>query len=201
MFFKENDQFGFGLVGVLIVLVVLTVVAVSGWVVHKHQQKTISSANTISTSKYTTQTQDQNKKNKDTTQYVTIKEWGVRAPYSGSLTLTYTISSDGKSAVFSSNQLTTASSACAGRGGAILRWASIDTVSELPANANAPTAEQYFASQPASSYAHIGDYYYSFKHDPAACGNLNSNSAARLYAQTNDDVQGLVPKLQADLTN
>src|SRR5206468_3983122 len=127
----------------------------------------------------------------------TIKEWGVRAPYSGSLKLSYKISSDGRSSTFSSDQLTALSSDCIGRGGWIDRWASTDRVSEGPPDANTPTAEQAFAGKDPATvpYAHIGNYYYSFHHDQAACGNLTTTVA--LQSQTNNAVKALVPNLQS----
>jgi len=133
-------------------------------------------------------------------QYLDIKEWGVRAPYSGSLKLSYTVSSSssgGGSAVFSSDQLTALSSDCPGRGGSIIRWASTDQVSEGPPDESTPTAASYFAGKDPSTfpYAHIGNYYYTFAHDQAACGDLNTTAA--LQSQTNDAVKALVPNLQA----
>ncbi len=130
-----------------------------------------------------------------TVHYLDIKEWGVRVPYSGSLILSYKI--DGRYAYFSSAQLTDLSSDCVGRGGAIVRWASTDQVSEGPPDASSPTAATYFAGKDPSTipYAHIGNYYYMFAHDQAACGDLTTTAA--LQSQTNDAVKVLVPKLQA----
>ncbi len=170
-----------------------------------YEDFTTSSSNTCKASQITLQTVHAALTNavkgivaaQTTTQYLTIKEWGVRAPYSGSLKLSDTMSSDRRTATFSSEQLTALSSACTGRGGFIIRWASTDQVSEGPPDANTPTAEQAFADKDPSTvpYAHIGNYYYTFAHDQAACGDLTTTAA--LQSQTNDAVKALVPNLQA----
>jgi type II secretory pathway pseudopilin PulG len=128
-------------------------------------------------------------------QYLTISEWGVKAPYSGSLKLTYTMSSNSKTATFSSDQLTALSSDCIRKGGSIIRWASTDQVSEGPPDANTPTAAKAFAGANPLTYAHIGNYYYTFAHAQSGCGDINTTAV--LQSQTNDAVKFLVPNLQA----
>jgi hypothetical protein len=131
------------------------------------------------------------------TQYLDIKEWGIRAPYSGSLKLTYTMSAENKSATFSSDQLTALTTDCTGRGGSIIRWASTDQVSEGPPDANTPTAAEAFAGKDPSAvpYAHIGNYYFTFAHAQSGCGNIDSTTT--IQSQTNNAVKALVPILQA----
>lgn len=130
------------------------------------------------------------------TQYVDITQWGVKAPYSESPKLSYTLSSDSKTATFSSDQLTALNSDCVGRAGSIMRWASTDKVTNLPADPSAPTATTYFASADPSTYSHVGNYYYTFQNDMAACGNPDVTGSAQ--SQANNAVKALVPKLQAD---
>jgi hypothetical protein len=127
-------------------------------------------------------------------QYLDIKEWGLTAQYSGSFKLTYMMSSDHRMARFSSDQLTTLDGNCVGRGGTILRYAPTDKVSEGPADASTPTAATAFANVDPSLWAHVGNYYYLFVHDMAACDNPSVTATAQ--AQTNDAVKALVPKLQ-----
>jgi len=194
----RRKQAGFSVIEVLLVVLVVVVLAATGFVVYQRHQtnsaKDRAAANTTQTNtqpQNTTSTQPA----QTTTQYLTIKEWGVRAPYSGSLKLIYTMSADSRTATFSSDELTALSTDCTGRGGSITRWASTDQVSEGPADASTPTAASYFAQAAPSTYAHIGNYYYTFAHDQAACGDLNTTAA--LQSQTNDAVKALVANLQA----
>ena len=194
----RRKQAGFSVIEVLLVVLVVVVLAATGFVVYQRHQtnsaKDRAAANTTQTNtqpQNTTSTQPA----QTTTQYLTIKEWGVRAPYSGSLKLIYTMSADSRTATFSSDELTALSTDCTGRGGFITRWASTDQVSEGPADASTPTAASYFAQAAPSTYAHIGNYYYTFAHDQAACGDLNTTAA--LQSQTNDAVKALVANLQA----
>jgi uncharacterized protein (UPF0333 family) len=169
---------------VLVVLVVLVIVGSFAYKQHINSTKTDNKSTTSSSSGQSTQ------------KYLVISQWGVEATYTGNVTLSYIMSADDKIATFSSNELTAASNACVGRGGSIERWASTDTVSELPADPSAPTAAQYFASALPSTYAHVGNYYYSFQHDQAACGDPSTTSS--LYAQTNNAVQSMIANLKSD---
>jgi prepilin-type N-terminal cleavage/methylation domain-containing protein len=187
----KRNQSGFSVVEVSLVLLVVAVLAATGFVVYLRQQSSSAKGDVPTTSVQTT-TQPTT-----TTTYFDIKEWGVRAPYSGSLKLTYRMSAGDKSATFSADQLSALSSECAGRGGTIIRWAPTDKFSAGPPDAYTPTAEQAFAGKEPSAvpYAHIGNYYYTFAHDQAACGNIDTTTV--IYSQTNNAVEALVANLQA----
>lgn len=191
----KRNQSGFGVVEVLII--VLVIAALAGTIYAAYQRlKHTGAKNSAATSQHQATTQPA----QTATQYFTIKEWGVRAPYSGNLKLSYTLSSTssgGGSAVFSSDQLTALSNACIGGGGAITRWAPYDQVSEGPPDANTPTAANFFAGKDPSTfpYAHIGNYYYMFVHVQGGCSDLNTTGA--LQSQTNNAVKALVVNLQA----
>ncbi len=203
---KSNVKWrGFGTVETIVIALVVVVIAGAGVVLYKnnHKNSNTSYNKGLTDSQIAESTKLQTDNTKDmtvqpaqtVTGYVVIKEWGVEAPYSGSLTLGYTMNSSDTVATFSSDQLTATSSACTGRGGSIERWASTDKVTAYPSDPSAPTAAQAFASAAASTYAHIGNYYYAFEHDQAACGDPTTTSS--LYSQTNNAVQALVPNLQA----
>lgn len=184
------------------IILFLILVAATGLTFYGHQHKpSVKDSTSVgdnSQSSTPSTLANNNQIDQSATAFIDIKEWGVKASYSGTPALTYTLSTDGKAVVFSSSQLTAANSSCTGRGGAIIRWASTDKVTALPADSNAPTATQYFASASPSKYAHIGDYYYTFEHDPAACSDPSSTNQA--YSQTNNAVQSLVQSLQPDST-
>ena len=130
---------------------------------------------------------------------MTIKEWGIRAPYDGPLTLEYKVGTDVNgvsSADFTSKQLLDANKGCSEFGGGIIRYAPNDKVGEDP-NSKSPTATEFFKTEDKSSYAYINGYYYIFKHDQSLCSAINSASdpAAGIQSQTNDAVKSLIPKL------
>jgi hypothetical protein len=52
---------------------------------------------------------------------------------------------------------------------------------------------QQFAQQNPSAFTHVGDYYYTFIHDQAACQN---NKGVEDQNQANNTVQDLVAKLE-----
>jgi hypothetical protein len=122
---------------------------------------------------------------------LTIKEWGVRASYTGGDTFTYTLSSDGKFADVDSKQLVSKDSACAkGGSGGIARFSPADYVHQ---DQHGPTVEQDAAQNP-NLYKHIGGYYYRFAHAQALCsGTVSAND----QSQANDAVSVLVSNLQA----
>ena len=196
----KPKQSGFSIIEVSLVILVVAVLSATGFVVYQHH-KPSSAKNSAATSSNQPTEQPQGttttQSAQTTRQYLTIKEWGVRVPYSGSLKLSYTMSLESRTATFSSDQLTALSSDCVGRSGLIIRWASTDQVSEGPPDANTPTAANAFAGKDPSTlpYAHIGNYYFTFAHDQAACGDLNTTAATQ--SQTNDAVKALVANLQA----
>jgi hypothetical protein len=193
---KHNS--GFSLLMIFIAIAAMLLIGFAGGVIYKnreHKTTNISDSTSKTTNPTTKSTTKSTAQTAQTAQqYVEITQWGVEAPYSGNLQLSYTMSSDGTTAAFSSTQLSALSSDCVGRGGAIERWASTDQVSNgYPATSSSPTAAQAFASADPSTYAHIGNYYYAFKHDQAACGDPNTTSST--YSQTNNAVQALIPNL------
>ncbi len=101
------------------------------------------------------------------------------------------MSSDKRTATFSSDQLSALSSACVGKGGSIVRYSPTDFAGPYQ---QGQTVEQAATASP-GLYTHIGSYYYIFRHVQSACGNVDSTAATQ--SQTNDAVKALVPNLQA----
>ena len=83
-----NKQSGFSIIEAAIVLVIVGAIAAAGVLVYQHNQTkpTEAAPNTTNTTQ-----QPDNTTVAPTATYLTIKEWGVRAPYSGALNLTYTM--------------------------------------------------------------------------------------------------------------
>src|SRR6266536_1895610 len=153
---RREHQSGFSIVEAVVIVAAIGIICAAGWFVYQHNRP--KATNAASNTNQTTNSQTTTTPTQTTT-YFTITEWGVRAPYSGSLKLSYKMSSDKRTATFSSDQLTALSSDCVGYGGALVRWAKDDLVSEGTPTANTPTAASYFAGKGQSTYAHIADYY------------------------------------------
>jgi hypothetical protein len=81
---QRTNQSGFGTLAIVLVLAVVAVLAVSGIVVYQHH-KSISAKNGAAASQTQTTTQPA----QTTTQYLTIKEWGVKMPLSSAISDAY----------------------------------------------------------------------------------------------------------------
>jgi hypothetical protein len=186
-----SKQSGFGVAQTLIVFVVVGAIAGIGWLVYQHSQPKVTGA-ASNTSGNTQQTTTPT----PATTYFTIKEWRVRAPYSGALTLKYTIS--GNTAIFTSAELVNENSNCGSFGGRISRSGPSDII-----DAAGDTATDFYAKNGGSDQVTIlqlGNYYYLFRHDQSLCSALTlpqDSAAAGIQAQTNDAVKALVRNLQA----
>lgn len=187
---RQKRQAGFSIVEAVIVVVAAAVIGTAGFFVYQHNKPKRTDAATGNNQ--TTNNQQPGITNTTpTTAYFTISEWGVRAPYSGSLKISYTMSADGKTATFSSDQLTALSTDCTGYGGSIVRYSPTDFVSPYQ---QGQTVEQV-ATQNPGRYGHVGSYYYIFAHAQSGCGDISST--ASLQSQTNDAVKVLSMSLQA----
>jgi prepilin-type N-terminal cleavage/methylation domain-containing protein len=181
---NKNYQQGFSAIELLIVLVVIVLVGVAGWYAWNNHK-------TTSTTKTTSQSTNTAVKSQN---YFIIKEWGVRAVYTGSLHLQYTIS-DGDSgtntfASVTSTELLASDSSCQGHGGGIERYLPNDTV--LPAN---EPAKQFFAQQSKAIYSFINGYYYSYISPQMQCSTKASATSQQQQNQT--AVESIASKLEA----
>jgi cytoskeletal protein RodZ len=201
---KNSD--GFTIVELLLVIIIVILLGFVGWYVYHTDHKTTASTKTSNTNSSTSSSTSTSTK-----KYFTITQWGVRAPYSGSLTLeysivtqTYPVDTQGdldnvQYAGFNSDQLAASNpSACTDGdgGGSIMRYAPTDHVYGEADGTDLGTASQYFVSGNAASaglvYNKVGNYYYQFVHVQAPC-STNTD----LVSQTNNAVESLVQNLEA----
>jgi len=179
----SKNQKGFGSVELLLILIVLGIIGFIGWYVwHGHKTMPTTPASHSSNSVAKKQS------------YFVIKEWGLRASYSGSLSLKYTIG-DGDNgtntlASVTSTELVASDPACQNHGGSIERFLPTDTV--LPAN---EPAQQFFASETKSMYSLVNGYYYLYISPQMQC-SANA-SATTLQNQNETAVQAITSKLEA----
>src|SRR5437868_5585973 len=76
----ERDQSGFSVIEVLLVVLVIAVMAVTGFVVYQRSKSNAKDHASINSSQSTGTTQNTTttKPTQMATQYLTVKEWGVR---------------------------------------------------------------------------------------------------------------------------
>ena len=205
--FKINQK-GFSAVeGLLVIIIVLLIGFIGYYVWHTQKQtnKTYnSSANAAQPS-----TKNPSPKKASPATYMTIKEWGVRAPYSGTLTLEYAVQTASSSALpdtagFSSMQLDTSSSTCKANDeqngisavGIFDRYQSgQEYLIGDDAEDSGQTAAQYAATLSKSDYGHVGNYYYFYTGPQATCAT--DQASQNVFDQTKAAVKALLPKLQA----
>ena len=205
---KSLNQTGFTAIEAALIVVIVIILGGTGYYVYHTNKKTTdinNSAAKVAQSSPDKKTAIKNGPNQSAQKYFTITEWGVRAPYSGSLTLEYSF--DGKDAAkqtanFNSAQLKTAApTTCTDGiegGGLVIRYAPTDHVYGED-GADLGSVVDYFAStndpSSANRMSHVGNYYYRYVHPQAPCGDSSVDS---LQTQTDDAVSALVQHLQAE---
>lgn len=192
---KKNEA-GFSAVEMTLVIVIVALIGAVGWLVYKNHHKTTTAAITstatsstkpaTSTKTTTSATQPTTSSNKPTTcttspasnkesdaSYLTITQWGVRAPYTSSDTLSYVIcDNDTNTAVIISKNMSD-NFGCSGANdlpsgaGQIFRG----LASAADDSENSPTPPKYAqdAQRDPTDFKQVGNYVYSFVRDEAAC--------------------------------
>jgi hypothetical protein len=210
---KISKQSGFAVVEGLLIFVIVGIIGFTGWYVWHSQKNADKSYDNSSNSSQTTAspgkkatTTNQKTSTSSTQKYLTIKEWGVRIPYSVNDALSYHLEAPNLINVASKNLADKYGSDCADYGaGSIGRLTPQDT---FPWD-NTTTAEQDASAHP-SIYSHVGNYYYRFNHDQAYCisrsvhmpdvyskGNPTIDAAVAANDAANDFTQSILSKIEA----
>ncbi|MDB5163622.1 MAG: hypothetical protein JWS12_239 [Candidatus Saccharibacteria bacterium] len=212
---KKINQKGFSAVEGLLILVIVSVIGFIGWYVWNSNKKTTTSYNNAaatnqaaSTTKKSTSAASETAA-KPTTKYFEVKEWGVKAPYDGTLTLRYAIGTKPyptNNAYFTSTQLTAVSDPYCGigrsgasdtqnaGGGYIGRYLPTD---KIPAEGGEVTAQAFLSqdfkagNSTPPSYSKVGNYYYIYWSGQSDC------SSSALVKQTKDAVGALTSSFVA----
>lgn len=201
---KNTD--GFTAVELLLIVLIIIVLAFVGWYVYHTDHKPKATVLTTSTSsKQTTSggTSTPSTSSSSSTKYITITQWGVRAPITNnSVSLEYTLSSNStpQYASFSSTELDASDSTCksdGNDGGVVERYASTDIVQNEDGSSSGQTPSQYFSANDISStdYALVGNYYYWYIHPQGQCGSTQASQDAQ--NSTISAVEALILTLQA----
>lgn len=199
---KKQNEAGFSAVeGLLMAIVVLLIVFIGYYVYHTQKQTNNTLTSAAKTSQNTPMVSSKAKTSKTSTTnssqgYFVIKEWGVRAKYSGNLTLEYTYNSKNNEADFNSAQLKASNpSQCTDGlegGGAVFRYAPADHVYGADEGNDLGSASKFFADPSMTNFKHLGNYYYWYVGPQSSCSD---NFA--LSSQTNNAVIDLVQNLEA----
>lgn len=197
MSYRQLDRQGFAAIETLLVLVIVAMVGGTGYYVYNANSKATDAQNAAHTAVNTAAPHTKKKgveAAKPKLKYLTIKEWGVRIPYTGSDTYSYKLDNGGVSIEVISADLA-ARYGCKDFGAGIIARFKPD---EAVYPDGGTTAAQSAASDPAS-WGHVGDYYYGYQHDQAACASADKVSDASAKAQNaaNQAVSALVSKAEA----
>jgi hypothetical protein len=191
----KNNEKGFGAVEAILIVIIVLLIGAVGYLVYKDKHK--APVKTV----VVTKTVTVSPKASSSTNYFSIPEWSVRAPYSGNLSLHYTLStSSGEAyAKFTSDQLDATSAQCrsaATYGGVILRFAANDTVYTPDGTNTGKTATQYFTSgNTFVTYIKVGNYYYQFSQPQGVCDASQVSQDAQ--QATVNAVRNITENLQA----
>lgn len=205
---QSKREAGVSIVKLVLLLVVVVSVGAVGWYVYNLHHTTTAKSDTISsTAKPVTSspTTKATAYSRSSTDYLTIKEWGVRVPYSGTDTLEYSIAMDNSNLVWlNSKHLASADQNCeivanSGNAGSVSRYLPSDNISQegSPAETVQAFLNQDFAasnSQP-PDFAKVGNYYYVYSASGLGCDTTASSNV--IYNQTKRMFENLVKNFQS----
>lgn len=186
----KKTQKGFALIEGLLIILILVIIGFGGYYVWNSQKQTNKTLDTAaSTSQKAASSEAANKPGQ---MYLTIKEWGVRLPYSGDDIYTYKINPDNpKLASVISKNLADKYQCTDSGAGTLVRNSPDDNIGP-PFDSGLTVKED--AQQNPGAYKVVGNYYYGFSHDKFACSD---SVTSETQDNANDSVMALLPKLEA----
>ena len=200
----SSDQKGFSAVEAMLAAIIVILIVFTGYYIWHNQTKANNTPNVISKT-----SQSAPPKAAVQQHYVTIKEWGVRAPYDGNLTLEYAIqgsdpNADPAYAGFTSAELDAGSPTCKADDGQV-GISAVGIIDRYGADQDylvgddgedsGQTAAQHAATLSKSDYGHVGNYYYFYTSPQATCAA--DQASQNIFDQTQTAVKALLPKLQS----
>jgi len=195
----NKTQKGFAVLEGLLLVIIVAVIGGIGWyAIHtKHQTDKIL-AQSEKTSQSTPQTSAKSNNTSTNQKYLTIKEWGVRIPYSGSDIFTYGLSEGSTNLIKVISKNLADTYGCIESGSGTIAKLNPSDDSSGTGISGAPTVEQD-ATQNPNLYGHVGNYYFKFIHDQSACSAKVAEGSSGQTAQSaaNDALKVLIPKIQA----
>jgi hypothetical protein len=192
MSLKALNKKGFAAVEALLIVIILAIIGGTGYYVYQANNKATNTQNNAHI--------DAESAVVHKTQYVTLKEWDVRAPYSGKLHLSYTVKSETAGvafAAFTSSELAKQGGLCASSsnyGGTITRYPADAKMLDNAGEALDQTASAYAATLDKTDYARVGDYYFFYTSPQAPCSDKTDGQ--KVQTDTQSAVKALLPKLE-----
>jgi hypothetical protein len=195
---KTQKQNGFAIIETLLLLVLVAIIAGTGYFVWHSKSQADKSLNTASntkqiapiTKKLTSKSQP--KKLVNFQKDLVITEWNVMAPNDGDDEYSYILHTDyGGNIVSVVSKNLSDNYNCVDSGAGMISRLSANEVLEI-ANPKSLTAEQYSKENP-GFFTAVGGYYYRFSHDQGQC---SYTGYVKGQNQANDAVKALVAKLQ-----
>lgn len=194
MKYKASNQNGFSAVAVVLVLVVMGIVGGMGWYVW-NKQNTDKADNSNNTTTTAVPKESQNNE-KSPAKYVTIKEWGVQAPYSGDAEFEYKIEEN--SASFSSKKVSKLGHGCTeGFVGRVGRYKTGEDFA-YDAEGEPPQPVEEIAKED-TNFVKVGNYYYRYFSPQMTCAVENSTiheETAKAQESVSNELKALVSKLE-----
>lgn len=191
---RKHNQKGFTVVEILLALLVAAAIGFGGYYVWHTQHTAKPATTTASTSApATTSTPTTTQK------YFTISQWGIKAPYNGSLTFQYRIvTQEGATWVYvTSKQLVDAASECTDIV-ALARYLGSDAYLDGAGRSTGESVLQSVTDGSITEYSKVGSYYYTYSHGHANCARTVSDTARSLQQQTQEELATLSTKFVAE---
>lgn len=180
----KQKQTGFTVIEALLLVIALSIIGFGGYYVwNSNQQSNKSLSQAEQTSQKTSPIQKDQK-------YLTIKEWGVRFPYSGSDTYSYIYEPSIPTSIEVISQNLAKNYDCTSFGAGIIAK-SLPSDNSAPSN-DSPSVEEYVKQNP-DVFFKVGPYYYSFGHDQASCSDSVTVGAQN---QANTAVSKIVKNIE-----
>lgn len=171
----------------MIILSIVSVMSVIGYVVYSRYQNEKNKCN-CAVNPFTKEDSSKNQK------YFEISEWKVKAPYSGSYGLGYSLDSSGTIATFTAQNYTEKYTQSYKEcpvydAGQIQRFVAEDYVNQ---NGAGQTIAQVAKEKP-NDYVKLNEYYYRFTYAQKICKSLVSNLQSSANNETKSIVERLTP--------
>lgn len=189
---KLNTK-GFSVVEAFLILAVLSILGFTGWFVYHSKQSADKVLSSTGNSSVTQTKKSVTKTPNSTSNYLVIKEWGVKFPEPTGDTLSYSFSSTTNTQVLlASKQLAAAYHGCETFGAGILRRG-------MASDAYDPsgiTYQQAYDKDP-SLFGRVGKYFYFVQHDQSVCASTVTTAASQAQNATNTTSMQAVTKIVA----
>lgn len=194
---QTPKQSGFSAVILLLVLVIIGIIGGTGWYVWNRQQNT--KTNNSGNAAAPVAPKESQNNGKSSVKYVTIKEWNVRAPYSGDVEFTYKI--EGNSAAnFTSGKVAKLGHGCTdGFVGTVGRYKTGENFAYDGDGSDSPERSVEEVAKEDTNFVKVGNDYYRYFSPQSTCAIENGSiheETAKAQESASNELKALVSKLE-----